>query len=101
VTEETSDKRKLARELMLQAKFYRASASLFLLVGAMIFAVIYFTKVDGHVLEALRQPLLVVSLIMPFLPAAVLAKRADKAHKKFRALIESQAGQPGEEKTKA
>ena len=99
MTEETPvDKRKLARELTLQAKFYRASASLFLFVGALIFAVIYFSKVDGHVLESMRKPLLVISLIMPFLPAAVLAKRADKAHKKFKALLESA---PAEDKPKA
>jgi hypothetical protein len=83
------DKRKLARELLIQAKFFRVSATVFLIMGILVSAVIYFKKIDGDVMEALHNPLLVVSLIIPFLPAAVLAKRADKSHKKLKALVDS------------
>ncbi len=90
MTEENVDKRKLARELQLQAKFYRSTASIFLLVGTLVFLCIYFTKIDGQVLDALRRPVIVIGLIIPFLPAVVLSKLADKAHKKFMKLKESQ-----------
>jgi hypothetical protein len=81
------------RELTIKAKFYRLTATLFFFVGGGLFLMLYFQKVDGHVLESLRHPFLIIALIMPFLPAAVLAKLADKSRKQILKLTEKPAAE--------
>lgn len=87
MTTETADNRKLANELRMKAKAYRLVASVFALVGTIIFLFLYFRHVDGNIIGALKRPLLIPLLIIPFLPAVVLAKKADKSRKALIALL--------------
>ncbi len=86
-----AETRRQARDLLIQSNVYRTLAAVFAFVGLVVFIVLYFNKVDGNLVEAFRQPLLIVSMIIPFLPAVVLSRKAEKMRKKVMELM----GRPG------
>ena len=88
----SSDKRQEARALLVQANVYRFMAAVFAVAGLLVFIVLYFRNVDGNIIEAFRQPLLIGAMIIPFLPAIILSIKADKTRKKLMAILEKPGG---------
>jgi hypothetical protein len=54
------------------------------LAGMVIFSVLYFNMAGGSILEVLQKPMLVVILIFPFIPAAVLSWMAGRIEDKLQ-----------------
>ena len=76
-----------ARELLLQTRFYKAMAAIFVAVGLIIFVMLYIKNVEGDLLAALKHPSVVLMLLLPFLPAIVLSWKAQKTEKKLFAIL--------------
>jgi hypothetical protein len=72
-----------ARQLLMKAKLFRLFALIFAFVGMLIFIMLYLQHVDGSFLSALRNPFIVLILILPFLPAAALTFRAAQIEKQY------------------
>lgn len=84
-----SDKDKI-RALLVKARMYRLASLVFAVMGLVVFAVLYFQNMQGGLLMALRDPMFIVVVAFPFLPAAVLSWMAASAEKKLGNLLESQ-----------
>ncbi len=77
-----------ARNYLIKAKFYRFFAIVFAVVGLVLFTYLYFEKVSGHFFEAIKEPWLVLIILIPFLPAAILSWIASRMEKKLMKVIE-------------
>ena len=77
-----------ARALLMKARLYRYIAVVFALVGLLVFLVVYMDHVEGQLLEALSNPLIIGALFIPFLPAVLLSWMAARAEKKFYLFLE-------------
>lgn len=82
-------KDKLPQEYMIKAKLYRFMSLLFVTLGVVVFCAMYIQKVEGRVLEALKDPMTIVIFLIPFVPAAVLTYLADGAEKKYKKMTET------------
>ena len=78
--------REHARKLLMKAKIYRALAIFFALVGIIMVVQSFVTRVDGHFLDAMRNPLTIIMILVPFLPAFVLSLLSQKAEREFARL---------------
>ena len=87
-----------ARVLLIKTRLYRFFALAFAFTGLLVFLYLYFKNVEGHLLEALRNPLFVFILLVPFMPAAILAWKAERIEKQFYALLQ---GSPTDAKKEA
>ncbi len=67
-----------AKKLLMKTKLYKLFALAFLIVGFLVFVVLYDQSAQGNFLVLLKDPLLIFVLIMPFIPAAVLSIMAGK-----------------------
>ncbi len=65
--------RKDARKAILKAKIYRGLAILFAIGGLIAFSRVYFTEIEGHLLEVVRRPWILIVVLMLFLPAVTLS----------------------------
>ncbi|MCB1557919.1 MAG: hypothetical protein KDJ50_03225 [Alphaproteobacteria bacterium] len=72
----------------VKAKVYRFTSLLFVTIGIFVFCVLYVKNIDGRLMEALREPYTIFYFLVPFVPGAVLTIMADRAEKKYRALLE-------------
>lgn len=81
--------RREARELLIKTRIYRFFALTFAAFGMVIFLLVYFRNLDGRILAALTEVKTVVLILVPFLPAAVLAALAAKTEAKFYDLLHS------------
>ena len=82
-------KKKELRAVLVKARMYRLASIIFALMGVVVFAVIFFQNMGGDLLGALRDPIFVVIVGFPFLPAAVLSWIAARMEKKLARLLES------------
>ena len=78
--------RLLARSLLIKSRLYRFFALTFALMGVVVFMYLYLVHVEGQLFEALRDPFIIVIIVMPFLPAIVLSLMAQKLERKFKKL---------------
>lgn len=67
--------------------WYRLYAIVFCAGGLMIFAYIYFNHIQKDILGALQSPVTALTLLIPFLPAAFLAYKAEKLQVKARSIL--------------
>lgn len=88
-----------AREYLLKTRLYRFIALCFLILGVALFIVLYLRFIEGDALTALRQPSLILILLLPFLPAAVLTSMSAKAHKQFFRIMEDHTTNPATDDT--
>ena len=72
-----------ARRLAVRARAYRTIALLFVIVGILIFANLYTSKVQGHFLQAIQDPFVITIFLFPFIPAAFLSWIASIYEKKY------------------
>lgn len=77
------------REMLIKAKFYRAASVIFALCGIGVFVFLMSRFVDGDIYVVLKDPTIIIILLIPFLPAAVLSWLAVRSEKKFAAMLES------------
>lgn len=84
-------KEKLPQEYLIKAKLYRFMSLLFVTLGVLIFCVMYVQRVEGRVIEALKDPMTIAIFLIPFFPAAVLSYLADGAEKKYKKMTEGTA----------
>lgn len=76
------------RELLIYSKILQFCADIFAVFGLFLFAYIYFTQWHDNPLAAVRDPYFVVTMLVPFIPAAMLAYLASKKRRKIRTLLE-------------
>lgn len=76
------------RELLIASKVLQFCADIFAVFGIILFAYIYFTHFASNPMMAIRDPFFVVTVLFPFIPAAVLALMASRKRKQIRTLIE-------------
>ena len=77
-----------ARSLLIRARLYRYIAVAFAFTGLAVFLFMYFTSIEGHLLEAVTHPSIIGAILFPFLPAAVLSFMASRTEAKFYAFLE-------------
>ncbi len=76
--------KKRAREHLIKSKLYRFLALVFACVGALLFGIMYFQKSEGgQLFVLLGDPVTVVFLLFPFIPAVVLSYMARSAERKM------------------
>lgn len=76
------------RALLIASKVLQMCADLFAVFGVGLFAFIYFKHFRADPMEAIHNPAFVVILLIPFVPAAVMAYLAAQKRKKIRLLLE-------------
>ncbi len=76
------------KELYIKSKVYGGIAFVFFLIGFAVFLFLYIENSGGNILEALRDPAIIIMVLFPFLPAVVFSFMASSAEKKSRALLE-------------
>ena len=81
------ENRGLARSLLIKSRLYRFFALAFAVMGVVVFVTLYFKNIEGHLLEALRNPSIIAIILIPFLPAIVLSLMAQRAEQKFMKLL--------------
>lgn len=87
-----------ARALLMKSKIYRLLALIFAFTGLAVFVVLYLRNVEGQLFEALRQPVIVAIILVPFLPAIVLSILGQKTEKAFWALMQPAQSETPEKK---
>ena len=80
------------RILLMSAKVLQVCADIFAVFGILLFAYIYFTHWNNNPWLALRDPMFVVTILLPFIPAACFAFAASQKRRKIRSMVEENAG---------
>ncbi len=60
----------------------------FVVLGLVVFMVLYVANIEGKMMEALKNPFTLAIFIVPFLPAAFLSWLADRNERKYLKMIE-------------
>ena len=71
------------KEFLIKSKFYRGVSLVFVVLGIVVFMILYNANVEGRLIEALKTPFTIAMFVVPFLPAAVLSYMASKYEKKY------------------
>ena len=77
------------RKLLIAAKVYQIFADVLAVFGILLFAYIYFAHYKDNAFAALQDPFFVVTILIPFIPAAVMAWLASGKRRKVRAMLET------------
>lgn len=76
------------KEYLIKAKLYKAVALAFLILGLVVFMALYISKIEGRLMEALKDPTTLIVFVFPFLPAAFLSWLSSKNEKKYEKITE-------------
>ena len=76
------------RKLVIKIHLYRMTAILFAIVGLLVFIMLYSRLAGGDFMQVLRNPLLALWLLLPFLPSSFLFLLTGKCEKKLMAMLE-------------
>lgn len=76
------------RVLLITSKVLQMCADIFAVFGIFLFAYIYFKHFRDNPMMAIRDPYFVVTILIPFVPAAVMAYLASQKRRKIRLLLE-------------
>jgi hypothetical protein len=82
------------RTLLITAKLLQFFADIFAVFGVFLFAFIYFRLYQNNPLAAMQDPGFVVTILVPFVPAAALAWAAARKRRQIRAIVEQNEKQP-------
>lgn len=82
------------RMMLIKAKMLQMCADIFAVLGMFLFIYIYLSEYQNNVDKAMRDPTFILTILMPFLPAALLAFIASRKRKKIRALVEQEKNNP-------
>lgn len=72
----------------MTARILQFCADIFAIFGIILFAYIYFNTYSKNPVAALRDPFFVVTILIPFVPAAALAFAAARKRKKVQAMVD-------------
>lgn len=75
----------------MRNKTYKLTAYLFAFVGLFVFVALYLKFVNGEAMNFLRNPVLIIVLFSPFIPAVGLFFAAKKARRKAAQLLSPEA----------
>jgi hypothetical protein len=64
---------------------------LFVTLGIFVFCAMYVQNVEGRLIQALKDPMIISVFLIPFFPAAVLTFLADSCEKKYKQLTQKDA----------
>jgi len=84
-----TDLKQKMRENLIRMRVYRFCAFLFVAFGIIMFAFLYMNYLDGDPMQAITRPITTAMILIPFMPAAVLAWMSMKEEKKMSALLET------------
>lgn len=76
------------REILISAKLLQFCADIFAVFGIFLFIYIYLAHWQNNPMAALRDPFFVITIVFPFIPAALLAYLASRKKRQLRALLE-------------
>ena len=76
------------RVLLITSKVLQLCADIFAVFGIFLFAYIYFSHYRDNPMAAVKDPFFVVTILIPFIPAAFMAWLASRKRKQIRQLIE-------------
>lgn len=79
--------KKIAKELLIKAKVYRIMAVALALAGVVIFGILYLRYFHGDPMVAIQDPMIIIFVIFPFLPAIILSTKSKKAEKALSKLV--------------
>ncbi|MEM6781689.1 MAG: hypothetical protein AAF569_07480 [Pseudomonadota bacterium] len=79
------------RQLILKSRFYRFFGLIFAAVGLFIFIFIFAYSFKGDVFLATKEPMAIMIVIIPFLPACILSWIGGLAEKKAITMLEKTA----------
>jgi|GEM_PF-1923493 len=79
-------KKQQARELLIKGKVYKILAGAFAIVGIALFIFIYAGQYQGDITRALKDPVIILAILIPMSPAIILSFLASKTEKKFMKL---------------
>ena len=74
--------------MLIKAKVLQIFADIFAVFGIFLFIYIYLTQYQNNPSKAIHDPFFIITILIPFIPAAVLAFVASRKRSKIRALIE-------------
>lgn len=74
--------------MLIKAKVLQVFADIFAVFGIFMFIYIYLTQYQNNPAKALQDPTFVITILVPFIPAAVLAFVASRKRAKIRQTIE-------------
>ena len=77
-----------AKMLLIKSKIYKGIAIFFLVVGFAVFLAMYIQESEGDIMQALRNPVTIVMVSFPFLPAVVFSFMSSSLEKKAYALLD-------------
>jgi hypothetical protein len=78
------------RAMLITAKVLQFCADIFAVFGVFLFSVIYFKTYQNNPSAALQDPAFVVTILIPFIPAAALAWAASRKRHQIRMIVEQQ-----------
>ena len=84
----TEEDRLKAKALLLKARIYRLCGFLFALSGLAMFIMMFMNSSGGRISLVMKDPMLVVIIVFPFIPAMILNRLAHKADHDFAAALE-------------
>jgi hypothetical protein len=84
-------KEKTPAEYLVKSKLYRFMSLLFVTLGIFVFCAMYVQNVEGRLIQALKDPMIISVFLIPFFPAAVLTFLADSCEKKYKQLTQKDA----------
>ncbi len=74
--------------MLITAKVLQFCADIFAVFGIFLFAFIYFNQYQSNPTAAMHDPTFIVTILIPFIPAAALAWAASRKRRQIRAMIE-------------
>lgn len=80
--------------MALKVKTYRVFAAVFTLAGIALVLVLYMTKAEGDPLVFFKNPLSIVYVLFPFVPALIFSKISTGAEKQLQKMM----GDPADKK---
>lgn len=80
------ESRKEVQDLMARTRLYALFALIFVSVGAMLFAYIYFAVYGGK-MTTVASPVSLIIIVVMFVPAGILAFLSKKSEKKAMNLV--------------
>jgi uncharacterized protein YacL len=76
---------------LVKSKLYKIVSVIFAIVGLFMFFFFAITLIGNDPTAIIKQPWIVIYMILPFLPAYVLSMIAEKHRKKLKQLVEKNA----------
>lgn len=74
--------------LISRSYWYRFYSIIFAAAGLAIFGYVYFNFIQKDLLTALQNPMTVLTFVVPFLPGAILAYKAERLQVKARDILQ-------------